>query len=269
MGRRRSSALPGTSTPFHVRHEDDRADRRPQPGTPPRSTTACSTSRFRRGSADTPRRRSPCGHWTSRRTRPPDRPATGRAPGGCSPTRGGAARTRRGRGADLLQPDAPGRRRGRRQRSTSVARDHRRDRRPGPGPGLVAGGRTRCALGDGGGLLRRSARRRRARVHVPGPADRTLVDRVIFDELTQGTGHELAGGVRRRDRAAGGGRSGGGRAGLHRDRAAGRAGRSPLPLLDSMRVHAEAAVDFALADRTSAASSPSSPASPRGSGVLT
>ncbi len=84
-------------------------------------------------------------------------------------------------------------------------------------------------------------------VEVPGAADRDLVDRVIFDELTQGV-------VRAESRSA--------YARIAADLASNGAEAivlacteielllgpddSPVPLLDSMRVHAEAAVDAAL-----------------------
>jgi aspartate racemase len=84
-------------------------------------------------------------------------------------------------------------------------------------------------------------------VHVPGPEDRTTVDRVIFDELTQGR-------FRPRSRAAY-------TSVISRLSAAGAEAvvlgcteigqlvgpdDSPVPLLDSMRVHAEAAANLAL-----------------------
>jgi aspartate racemase len=84
-------------------------------------------------------------------------------------------------------------------------------------------------------------------VYVPGPEDRTMVDRVIFDELTQGR-------FRPRSRAAY-------TSVISRLAAAGAEAvvlgctefgqligpeDSQLPLLDSMRVHAEAAADLAL-----------------------
>ena len=84
-------------------------------------------------------------------------------------------------------------------------------------------------------------------VEVPDVADRDLVDRVIFDELTQGE-------VRAESRSA--------YARIAADLATKGAEAivlacteielllgpddSPVPLLDSMRVHAEAAVDAAL-----------------------
>ncbi len=89
-------------------------------------------------------------------------------------------------------------------------------------------------------------------VDVPGIDDRIEVDRVIFDELTQGT-------VRASSRAAY-------IAILHRLRDAGaqavvlgcteiellvRPEDAPIPLLDSMRTHAEAAAAAALGDRVS------------------
>jgi aspartate racemase len=85
------------------------------------------------------------------------------------------------------------------------------------------------------------------RVHVPGPDDRTMVDRVIFEELTQGR-------FRSSSRAA--------YSGIIERLAADGAQAvvlgcteigqligpkdSSLPLLDSMQVHAEAAADLAL-----------------------
>jgi aspartate racemase len=86
-------------------------------------------------------------------------------------------------------------------------------------------------------------------VQVPNAEDRTTVDRVIFDELTQGR-------FRPRSRAAYTGV-------ISRPADAGAEavvlgcteigqlvgpGDTPLPLLDSMRVHAEAAADLALKD---------------------
>ncbi|MGI8523944.1 MAG: aspartate/glutamate racemase family protein [Nocardioides sp.] len=90
---------------------------------------------------------------------------------------------------------------------------------------------------------------------VPGEADRALVDRVVFDELTQGI-------VREASRAA--------YVAIIEDlaqRGAGavvlacteieslvRADDSPIPVIDSMRAHASAAGEFALgADRSLAA----------------
>jgi aspartate racemase len=88
-------------------------------------------------------------------------------------------------------------------------------------------------------------------VEVPGVADRDLADRVIFDELTQGV-------VRAESRSA--------YARIAADLASNGAEAivlacteielllgpddSPVPLLDSMRVHAEAAVDAALEPAT-------------------
>ena len=87
-------------------------------------------------------------------------------------------------------------------------------------------------------------------VDVPASVDRVEVDRIIFDELTLGrVDRALAGDVRRI---------------IERLAAAGaeavvlgcteiellvRPEDSPLPLLDSMRTHAEAAVAAALGDR--------------------
>jgi len=90
-------------------------------------------------------------------------------------------------------------------------------------------------------------------IHVPNAEDRTTVDRVIFDELTQGR-------FRPRSRAAY-------TSVISRLAAAGadavvlgctEIGQlvgpedSPLPLLDSMRVHAEAAADLALKEPVAA-----------------
>ena len=87
-------------------------------------------------------------------------------------------------------------------------------------------------------------------VHVPGPADRTLVDRVIFDELTQGRVEDTS----RASYAAIIGRlaEAGSEAvvlGCTEIELLVRPEDSPIPVLDSMRTHAEAAVDLALGDR--------------------
>jgi aspartate racemase len=85
------------------------------------------------------------------------------------------------------------------------------------------------------------------RVHVPGPQDRITVDRVIFDELTQGR-------FRPESRAAytriiEGLDDVGAEAVVLGCTEIGQLvgpADSPLPILDSMRVHAEAAADLAL-----------------------
>ena len=87
-------------------------------------------------------------------------------------------------------------------------------------------------------------------VDVPGPDDRTEVDRVIFDELTQGRVEEAS----RASYAAIIGRlqAAGSEAvvlGCTEIELLVRAEDSPIPVLDSMRTHAEAAVDIALGDR--------------------
>ena len=87
-------------------------------------------------------------------------------------------------------------------------------------------------------------------VDVPGPDDRTEVDRVIFEELTQGRVEESS----RASYAAIIGRlqTTGSEAvvlGCTEIELLVRAEDSPIPVLDSMRTHAEAAVDIALGDR--------------------
>ena len=85
------------------------------------------------------------------------------------------------------------------------------------------------------------------RIHVPNAEDRTTVDRVIFDELTQGR-------FRPRSRTAYAGvisrlADVGAEAVVLGCTEIGQLvsrDDSPLPLLDSMRVHAEAAADLAL-----------------------
>ena len=90
-------------------------------------------------------------------------------------------------------------------------------------------------------------------VDVPGPQDRTEVDRVIFDELTQGRVEESS----RASYAAIIGRlqTAGSQAvvlGCTEIELLVRPEDSPIPVLDSMRTHAEAAVDIALGDRVPA-----------------
>jgi len=90
-------------------------------------------------------------------------------------------------------------------------------------------------------------------VHVPGPADRTLVDRVIFDELTQG---RIVDGSRAAYTEVIGRMAGDGAEAVvlgctEIELLVGQ-DDSPLPLLDSMRVHAEAAVGLALGEHRGA-----------------
>jgi len=90
-------------------------------------------------------------------------------------------------------------------------------------------------------------------VDVPGPEDRTEVDRVIFDELTRGRVEESS----RASYAAIIGRlqAAGSEAvvlGCTEIELLVRPEDSPIPVLDSMRTHAEAAVDIALGDRVPA-----------------
>ena len=90
-------------------------------------------------------------------------------------------------------------------------------------------------------------------VDVPAPEDRTEVDRVIFDELTQGRVEETS----RASYAAIIGRlaEAGSEAvvlGCTEIELLVRPEDSPIPVLDSMRTHAEAAVDLALGDRVPA-----------------
>jgi aspartate racemase len=92
-------------------------------------------------------------------------------------------------------------------------------------------------------------------VHVPGPTDRAVVDRVIFDELTQGqvvdesrTAYSEVIGRLAAD---------GAEAvvlGCTEIELLVTSADSPIPLLDSMRVHAEAAVEHALGDRAASTS---------------
>ncbi|HXH80110.1 aspartate/glutamate racemase family protein [Nocardioides sp.] len=88
------------------------------------------------------------------------------------------------------------------------------------------------------------------RTHVPAPDDRAEVNRIIFDELTQGRVVEesrityLAA----IDRLADAGAEAVVLACTEIELLV-NDGDAPIPLLDSMRVHAEAAVDFALATR--------------------
>jgi aspartate racemase len=90
-------------------------------------------------------------------------------------------------------------------------------------------------------------------VNVPGPADRTEVDRVIFDELTQGrveaSSRAAYTGIIARLEAAG---SQAVVLGCTEIELLVRAEDSCIPVLDSMRIHAEAAVDIALGDRVAA-----------------
>lgn len=87
-------------------------------------------------------------------------------------------------------------------------------------------------------------------VVVPDSTDRALVDRIIFDELTRGV-------IEQRSRMAYAdiiGRLAGDRAeavvlGCTEIELLVRPEDSPIPVLDSMRVHAEAAVQACLADR--------------------
>jgi aspartate racemase len=87
-------------------------------------------------------------------------------------------------------------------------------------------------------------------IEVPGPADRAEADRVIFDELTRGI-------VREESRATYAGilsrlADQGAQAvvlGCTEIELLVRAEDAPLPVLDSMRTHAEAAVAVALGDR--------------------
>jgi aspartate racemase len=90
-------------------------------------------------------------------------------------------------------------------------------------------------------------------VDVPAAEDRTEVDRVIFDELTQGRVEETS----RASYAAIIGRlaEAGSEAivlGCTEIELLVRPEDSPIPVLDSMRTHAEAAVDLALGDRVPA-----------------
>jgi aspartate racemase len=84
-------------------------------------------------------------------------------------------------------------------------------------------------------------------VHVPGAEDRTTVDRVIFDELTQGRFRPASRTAYTRiiDRLAGAGADAVVLGCTEIGQLVG-AEDSPVPLLDSMRVHAEAAADIAL-----------------------
>ena len=90
-------------------------------------------------------------------------------------------------------------------------------------------------------------------IHVPDAGDRTMVDRVIFDELTQGRFRPRSRAAytsvisRRADVGAEAVVLGCTEIGqlVSRD-------DSPLPLLDSMRVHAEAAADLALKEPVAA-----------------
>ena len=68
-----------------------------------------------------------------------------------------------------------------------------------PPQGLDDAGPARRPVGDGGDLLRRPPGQSRDHVVVPGEQDREMVDRVVFDEITQGRVPRVARGVRRRD----------------------------------------------------------------------
>jgi hypothetical protein len=171
------------------------------------------------------------------------RPPAGRRLGSGRSSAGHGRATLPGRrcggGPDLLQPDAPRRRRRRGRARRAAAPHHRRDRRPGAGPWLVAARGARRPVGDGGGLLRRTPGPRRAagpcpRPHRPGrggPRDLRRADpgagrRRVPHRVLRCTEIELL--VTSAD--------------------------SPIPLLDSMRVHAEAAVGHALGDRAGSTS---------------
>ena len=84
-------------------------------------------------------------------------------------------------------------------------------------------------------------------VHVPDSADRTTVDRVIFDELTQGRfrPESRAAYTRIIERLAADGAEAVVLGCTEIGQLVG-PDDSPLPILDSMRVHAEAAADLAL-----------------------
>jgi aspartate racemase len=84
-------------------------------------------------------------------------------------------------------------------------------------------------------------------VHVPGAEDRTTVDRVIFDELTQGRFRSASRAAYTRilERLAGAGADAVVLGCTEIGQLVGPQD-SPIPLLDSMRVHAEAAADIAL-----------------------
>lgn len=84
-------------------------------------------------------------------------------------------------------------------------------------------------------------------VRVPGGEDRTLVDRVIFDELTQGTiDPESRAEYVRIIEGLGGGGAEAVVLGCTEIELLVRPQDTALPVLESARVHAEAAVDFAL-----------------------
>ncbi len=88
---------------------------------------------------------------------------------------------------------------------------------------------------------------------APGGDDRALVHQVIYEELVQGRAEPIVlPSLSRGDRPAGGARSGGGDPWMHGDHAAGEARGQQGPLFDTTALHAEAAVELAMAARLSA-----------------
>jgi aspartate racemase len=92
------------------------------------------------------------------------------------------------------------------------------------------------------------------KVHVPDPEDRTTVDRVIFDELTVGRFRPTSRAAYTSiiSRLAAGGAEAVVLGCTEIGQLVGR-DDSPLPMLDSMRVHAEAAADLALRESDNSA----------------
>ena len=175
-----------------------------------------------------------------------------RAPAGCWPRRAQRCeRVRRRRRADLHQPHAPRRRRrpGRHRRparctSPTPSRTARTSR------GWSRARHARRPLGDGGGLLRRPTRRRG---HDRRRARRRRPRRRRPHHLRRA--HPRPGRGRARARRTPTSSAGSPPPARRRSSSACteiellvRPEDSPIPLLDSMRTHAEAAVAFALGD---------------------
>ena len=84
-------------------------------------------------------------------------------------------------------------------------------------------------------------------VDLPSHEDRVEVDRIIFEELTQGRVlRRLARGVRRGHPSPAGRRRRRAPVRVHRAELLVGPDDSPLPILESLRIHAEAGADWAL-----------------------
>ena len=167
---------------------------------------------------------------------------------GCSPTRRGCWRP----GARTSWCCAPTRCTWSptRQEAVSIPLLHlaRRDRRGDPRAGLTEVGLLGTAFTMEQAFYVERLASHGMTAQVPTADDRALVHRVIYDELCLGV---VSDDSRRRtsdviDRLVARGRRGD-HPGLHRDRAADRPDDSPVPVFPTTRLHAEAAVDAALA----------------------